>query len=394
MESERKSIVIIDHTGVKSGMDKYTMAFAQGFSNIGVRATIFSNFHAVKNSQAISVQNIFEESRSNLIRRLSLRLYGYILAAVRSRGHSDAIFIHLFELTFISFFQHFLVYLINGKKIFTIYHDISAFGKDDVKSFAVFILSKFSKKVIVHNKFSKEKLLERFPFVKSNDVLIMKHGHFGDFYQEAKVPKSLKSICNLDEMKLSNKKVLLFFGQIKEEKGLDLLIDAMGILPLEYILIVAGRLVTDFTSYQKSIDRSELNHRVIKLLRFIEDDEMNYLIQNCDLVVLPYKIIYQSGVLLNTLSQESLVVASDLPPNEDIIVDGKNGFLFKSNSSTSLAEKINYIFSLDKKERKAIKIAGKNTVINNYDWNEIVESLVLKDRIFGVDYHFNKKVLK
>jgi D-inositol-3-phosphate glycosyltransferase len=154
------------------------------------------------------------------------------------------------------------------------------------------------------------------------------------------------------------------------------LLGALPNLSPEFILIIAGVPTVSFDSYEKYIIENNLSDRVITYLRFIEDDEMNYLVQYCDLVVLPYKKIFQSGVLLNVLSQKALILSSDLEPNKETIIDGVNGFLFKSESVASLVEKVKYIFKQNPNSLKSIKQNGFKTVIIDYDWNVIVLNLL------------------
>jgi glycosyltransferase involved in cell wall biosynthesis len=205
----------------------------------------------------------------------------------------------------------------------------------------------------------------------------MKHGHYNSFVNTIASNTPVKDILNITELKNAGKKILLFFGQIKAEKGLDLLLSALTQLPPNVMLIIAGRPVINFDEYTRYINSNGLTERVITYLRYIQDNEMDYLVQQSDLVVLPYKQIFQSGVLLNILSQRSLILASDLEPNMDVIKDNVNGFLFKSEDAQSLAEKITQIFDTDPEKLLSVKNKGYDTVTNDYDWNTIVSELLL-----------------
>ena len=62
------------------------------------------------------------------------------------------------------------------------------------------------------------------------------------------------------------------------------------------------------------------------------------------MIVLPYKIIFQSGVLMMSSSFSVPVIVSDLEPFLDIIENQINGLVFKVNDVKSLAEKINFFY--------------------------------------------------
>jgi D-inositol-3-phosphate glycosyltransferase len=370
-----QSIAVIDHTGVKSGMDKYTSAFANAFATFGYTVDVFSNFKST-HSRAVTYHEFFESKKSPGIKRLIMRLVGYFKSALLARK-TDIVFVHLFELTPVTFLQHVIIYCFN-RKVVTIYHDISAFSKNDSMIVARLILSKMSVKIIVHNDFSRRYLLELYPFVTPEKVIIMKHGHFITSIDVAKNHIDVSHLVDISVLKQQGKKVLLFFGQIKREKGLIILLEAIKKSSEEIMLIVAGKAAIDFREYQKYIIENNLGRRVYVYSRFIQDDEMYYLFQNADLIVIPYLKIFQSGVLLNAISQKSLVLASNLEANADIIKDGYNGFLFDTGSSTSLKNKISSIFSLRPGVLNQIKENGYNTLVSDYNWNDILRDLIRK----------------
>jgi glycosyltransferase involved in cell wall biosynthesis len=91
---------------------------------------------------------------------------------------------------------------------------------------------------------------------------------------------------------------------------------------------------------------------------------------SADLVVLPYKRIYQSGVLMMSMSYERAVLVSDLPPLTEVVQDMKTGFVFESENSKSLSEKLNQILS-DANKLEEVRIKGFNYIKSKYDWLEI-----------------------
>ena len=91
--------------------------------------------------------------------------------------------------------------------------------------------------------------------------------------------------------------------------------------------------------------------------------------------MLPYDLIFQSGVLLMSMSYGLPVVASRIPPFEEIIDDGINGILFEKDNTKDLAKKINYLMNddnlLNKIPQKAI-----NHMKNNYSWDHIAKDYI------------------
>ena len=94
----------------------------------------------------------------------------------------------------------------------------------------------------------------------------------------------------------SGKKNLLFFGLIREYKGLDILLEAFSSLDSSYQLLIGGEAYGSFERYQKLIDGSPNRERIHLFNRFISDSEVARFFCASDLCVLPYRSATQSGI--------------------------------------------------------------------------------------------------
>ena len=92
------------------------------------------------------------------------------------------------------------------------------------------------------------------------------------------------------------KKTLLFFGLIRDYKGLDILLEAFRDLPEEYQLVVAGEPYGSFDKYQSLIDSLPGKQRVHVFPDYIRDSEVKRYFSAADLAVLPYRSATQSGI--------------------------------------------------------------------------------------------------
>jgi len=92
------------------------------------------------------------------------------------------------------------------------------------------------------------------------------------------------------------KKTLLFFGLIREYKGLDILLEAFRSLPEDYQLIVAGEPYGSFDKYQKIIDTLPGKDRVHVFPDYIRDSQVKQFFCAADVAVLPYRSATQSGI--------------------------------------------------------------------------------------------------
>ena len=92
------------------------------------------------------------------------------------------------------------------------------------------------------------------------------------------------------------KKNLLFFGLIREYKGLDILLEAFRELPPDYQLIVAGEPYGSFDKYRKIIDTLPGKDRVYVFPDYIRDSQVKQFFCAADVAVLPYRSATQSGI--------------------------------------------------------------------------------------------------
>jgi D-inositol-3-phosphate glycosyltransferase len=136
-------------------------------------------------------------------------------------------------------------------------------------------------------------------------------------------------------------------------------------------LLVAGKVWRDdFSRYEELIRSHGLSESVIAKIRYIPDDEAPLYYRAADLAVLPYRKIYQSGVLLMAMSLSTPVLVSDLDGMLEIVEDGKTGWVFHAGSADSLADRIVEILSNPDKLAR-VGAAGFEKVRREHDWNKI-----------------------
>ena len=149
--------------------------------------------------------------------------------------------------------------------------------------------------------------------------------------------------------------VLLFFGNIAPYKGVDDLIRALSELVRDdnrLILLIVGN-VKDRScrAYRQELERLivavKMSDHVRKEFRHVPDEEVGLFFKAADISILPYRRVYQSGVLGLSYSQGLPVIAADVGCLKDDIVDGATGFVFRAGDAADLAVKIRAYFKSD-----------------------------------------------
>lgn len=179
-----------------------------------------------------------------------------------------------------------------------------------------------------------------------------------------------------------NKKYLLFFGFIREYKGLDLLLEAMAdsrIREAGIELIAAGEYYNkDVEANNNSIIEKHQLQKVVHLRTdFIPNSEVRYYFSAADLVVQPYKHATQSGITQIAFHFEKPMVVTNVGGLAEVVPDGKVGFIAGPNPA-SIADAILKFF-------KPNSIPGlKQNILNEkkkYTWDTFTK--VMMEAVFG-----------
>lgn len=123
---------------------------------------------------------------------------------------------------------------------------------------------------------------------------------------------------------------MLFFGFIRDYKGLDLLLEAMAderVKNLNVKLLVAGEFYTDAKPYWDQITRLGIADKLILKTDFIPDNEVRNYFCAADLVVQPYKHATQSGVTQICYHFDRPMLVTNVGGLPEMVPDGKVGYV-------------------------------------------------------------------
>ena len=368
-----RKVAIIDPLGAHgSSHHFYLFGQAEGLINNDVLISLYTN-NETDNPNIDDVRffafykNIFK-SKSKFISGIKW-VIGSIFSVFHARFSGVRVFhFHIFYTNILVLFNLLLVKLLFGKVALTV-HDVSSFSNSSDTSIIGNMIYKLTDLILTHNEFSKSEIIKVHPNLSSR-IHMVPHGNYMPFINVQNDKEKSRKHLGIP----NDKKVLLFFGMIKKVKGLDVLLHALKDVVKEnpdVLLLIAGNpWENDFTIYQKIIDKNNLSDYCLLHTKFISHADVEHYYCAADLVVLPYKKIYQSGVLVMTLSYGKPALVSDLPPLKEVVTDMRTAFLFESEHPISLAEKLNLIL-LDPGKLEQVRINGEKLINKDYDWNEI-----------------------
>ena len=163
------------------------------------------------------------------------------------------------------------------------------------------------------------------------------YGHFGEKMPREEAEKALGLKPGMRN--------LLFFGLIRDYKGLDILLDAFGKLDSGYQLIVAGEPYGSFVKYRNIIDRSPAKDRIRLFTRYIKDSEVKVFFSASDLAVLPYRSATQSGISAIAYHFEVPMVVTDVGGLRQSIGDCGTGLVAPKADADCVVREIRTYFS-------------------------------------------------
>ena len=129
-----------------------------------------------------------------------------------------------------------------------------------------------------------------------------------------------------------NEQYSLFFGLIRDYKGLDTLIEAWAKFRRPgHKLLIAGEFYASREKYVEMIDRLQLSNDIILHDHFIPDSEVANYFSAADCVVLPYKTATQSGVTQIAYNFRTPIIVTNVGGLKEIVPDGVVGYVVESS---------------------------------------------------------------
>ncbi len=336
-------VAMIEAVGGHGGMDYYDFSLCDGLVENEIEPILFTCDETLARAAKFAVEMPYKSIYGVAPKWLrALRFVrGTVRAVVsaRQRGAQLA-HMHFFHSGILEFLNVAICRLF-GLKVVVTSHDVESFIPGVSSSVINKWIYRFTNAVIAHNKLSALELAKKLDLPKSK-INIIPHGNYFSYKQDVGGKAAARSHLGIE----ADSFVVLFFGQIKEVKGLEVLLKAIPLLDnavrRRVRLVIAGKVwKDDFSKYLELIEDLSLNDCVKLEIRYIRDEEVGYFYQCADVVALPYKKIYQSGVVLMAMSFGVPVIVSNIPGMLEVVTNAETGLVFKSEDPTDLARCIN-----------------------------------------------------
>ncbi|MFI5171095.1 MAG: glycosyltransferase [Chitinophagales bacterium] len=217
---------------------------------------------------------------------------------------------------------------------------------------------------------SKTVLSDLKKFDQMKPVALTPHPLFDNF--GGKITKGLAcEKLHLDPLK----NYILFFGFVREYKGLDILLKAFAderlkALPLE--LIIAGEYYSGEKECRQLMEDLKLGDRIIQFNHFIPDEEVKNFFCAADIVVQPYKHATQSGVTQIAYHFDVPMIVTNVGGLSEMVPDNKVGYVVNPKPN-EIADALVDFYSNNK---KALFIENIREEKKRFGWDKMMQTII------------------
>lgn len=245
--------------------------------------------------------------------------------------------------------------------------------------------------VFPHERFPMDKLLTKMVLKKGDSFIVHSKSDGEDLltikpdahykqnphptYNAFKIRNITKEQARAELGKSMDEKLLLFFGFVREYKGLKYLLNAMPKIKdrLQNVkLMVVGSFGDDKADYINLIKNNHIEECVEVIDGYTPDNEVEKYFAACDLVVCPYESATQSGIVQIAYGFDKPVVATNVGGLPDVVIDGKTGYVVEEKSPKKLAEAIIDFYETDKEKEF---IEGVRKEAKWFSWGRMRETI-------------------
>lgn len=234
-----------------------------------------------------------------------------------------------------------------------------------------------AKYYIAHGQAVEQELYQWLPEVKKEYVAVSPHPIY-DCYE----PYQGTAAQARESLSITASKVLLFFGLVREYKGLRFLLGAMPEilkrLGDDVHLMVVGEFYEDRKPYDDLIASLGIGEHVTIHDNYVPNEDVGRYFAAADVAVLPYKTATQSGIIQMAYHLECPVITTKVGGLGEVVDSGVSGFVVPPEKPTAIAEAVEKFF--DAGGRPAFH-EGVLRQRGKYSWESmirVIENLVQK----------------
>jgi len=260
-----------------------------------------------------------------------------------------------------------LPFLNTRKLVWTLHDPIPHLGDSLRKKVSTKILASWSARIFVHYQYNLNVAAQN--GFDAKKLVAIPHGSYA-FYEKYLRPD------------VQPRRMFLFWGRIRPYKGIDTLIEAANYLPKGVEIVVAGEGASRYK------DAAKDDTRILLIDKFLSDEEIAELCQQCMAVVIPYVEATQSGIVPVAYACSRPVITTTVGALPEQVEDHQTGLLVEPEKPVELADAMMKILK-DPVWASSMGAAGYLKSRTDMSWDRVSNTVysVYKE-ILGLDFEF------
>lgn len=199
---------------------------------------------------------------------------------------------------------------------------------------------------------------------------LLPHPVFDHFGNQVGMEEARKKLNIIDSGKL-----ILFFGLVRNYKGLDILLEAMAkpnMVKHDIKLIIAGEFYENEKKYTDLIQSLELTDKILLHNHFIEEEKIKFYFSVADVLVQPYRHATQSGVTPLAFHFNLPMIVTNVGGLKEMVIDGKTGIVTEPNADSIANGIIKYL-----QHGKYAYTEHLKELKNQYSWGFMAKGIII-----------------
>lgn len=254
-------------------------------------------------------------------------------------------------------------------KVLFICHNVIEHETSRLKSYLSGKVLRRGDYFITHSRWDRTNLLRWIGRERVDQVKVSPHPVYDHLHRAGIDQASARA-----QLKVSCPRVLLFFGFIREYKGLRYLIQSLPLILKHFPvhLLLAGEPWEDIGPYQALIEKLQLERSVTLHAQYIPNENVATYFAAADLVVVPYTSATQSGIVQLAYGFRKPVVVGKVGGIPEAVVHGRTGYLVPPRDATAVADAVIDFYSADGGSTMPDHIEAK---LHDHSWERMAETI-------------------
>jgi glycosyltransferase involved in cell wall biosynthesis len=298
--------------------------------------------------------------------RLQALRGAFAVAALARRWRPDVVHLHCTNQIALAYI---ILFRLTGVPVVTTAHVVTPHERSGLQDAIWRRVHRASRRIVAHSEFDRHRL-QREAGIDPARVAVVPHGDYGFFGRD---PSVLDRDAARQSLGLEpGQEVALFFGYLREYKGLDLLLDAWPAVAAarpHARLVIAGDPVRLEAPRREALVAAAVSVGAVHRFGYVPFADVPRYFAAADVLVLPYRHVSQSGVLYAALALGVPVVATRVGAFPEVLADGENALLVAPEDPAAIATAVTRLLG-DADLRRRLSDGGRR-VAEAHSWPNV-----------------------